>query len=77
MKIINKEIKEILRKDFREIFVKEFVDILIELPFSNLVDYIDNLQEMIRTHYESKIKELEFTLKSPIKQLEITYKINI
>ena len=42
---MNNDIKEILRKDFEKTFRKEFVDIILELPFSNLLDYITNLQE--------------------------------
>ena len=53
---MNNEIKEILIKDFNEILVKEFctdwkekrlyIELLVNsTPFSNLLDYIRNLQE--------------------------------
>lgn len=53
---MNNEIKEILIKDFNEILVKEFctdwkekrlyIELLVNsTPFSNLLDYITNLQE--------------------------------
>lgn len=41
---MNGEIKEILRKDFEDTFRKEFVDIILELSYSNLLDYITNLK---------------------------------
>lgn len=52
---MNNEIKEILRKDFEDTFKKEFVDIILELPFSNLLDYITNLQEEIKRQEKAQV----------------------
>lgn len=67
---MNNEIKEILRKDFEDTFNKEFVDIILELSFSNLLDYINNLQE------ENKhLDKVNCKLRVVIEELKTTNKL--
>ena len=66
---MNDEIKEILIKDFNEILVKEFctdwkekrlyIELLVNsTPFSNLLDYITNLQQENERLKDQNINEI-------------------
>lgn len=86
---MNNEIKEILIKDFNEILVKEFctdwkekrlyIELLVNsTPFSNLLDYITNLQSKIDTYelFDNQkiayLQEENERLKEENKKLETT-----
>ena len=81
---MKEEIKEILLKDFNEILVKEFctdwkekrlyIELLVNsTPFSNLLDYITNLQEeneRLKADYGTKAQVERDILKEENKKLK-------